>query len=182
MAEAIKHGVIADAGYFDSVAAVADRIDEIEVGGGLMLDLVARSIEIKADVVRRDEREMGLRKILNFGHTIGHAIEHMSGYSILHGEAVAVGMVLESRIAERLGVAESGTASRVESAVRACGLPASLPSRMSPNGVIEATHGDKKARGGKAEYALPARIGTMAAENHGWAVAVPDAIVREVLA
>ncbi len=93
MAEAIKHGVIADAGYLDSVAAVAERIDEIDVGGAQMLDLVARSIEIKADVVRRDERESGLRKILNFGHTIGHAIEHMSGYSILHGEAVAVGMV-----------------------------------------------------------------------------------------
>jgi 3-dehydroquinate synthase len=172
MAEAIKHGVIADAAYFDSVAAVAERIDEIDVGGARMLDLVARSIEIKADVVRRDEREMGLRKILNFGHTIGHAIEHMSGYSILHGEAVAVGMVLESRIAERLGVADSGTASRVESAVRAFGLPASLPSRMPATGVIEATHGDKKARGGEAEYALPTRIGTMAAENDGWAVAV----------
>jgi 3-dehydroquinate synthase len=182
LAEAIKHGVIADAGYFDTVAAVAAQIDEIDVAGAQMLDLVARSIEIKADVVRRDERESGLRKILNFGHTIGHAIEHMSGYSILHGEAVAVGMVLESRIAERLGVAESGTAARVESAVRAVGLPASLPSRMSGSGVIEATHGDKKARGGKAEYALPTRIGTMAAENDGWAVAVPDAIVREVLA
>ncbi len=182
MAEAIKHGVIADAGYLDSVAAVAERIDEIDVGGAQMLDLVARSIEIKADVVRRDERESGVRKILNFGHTIGHAIEHMSGYSMLHGEAVAVGMVVESRIAERLGVAESGTSSRVESVVRAFGLPASLPSRMSASGVIEATHGDKKARGGKAEYALPTRVGAMAAENDGWAVAVPDAIVREVLA
>ncbi|HEY2164580.1 MAG TPA: 3-dehydroquinate synthase [Gemmatimonadaceae bacterium] len=182
LAEAIKHGVIADAGYFDTVTAVAEQIDEIDVAGARMLDLVARSIEIKADVVRRDERETGLRKILNFGHTIGHAIEHMSGYTILHGEAVAVGMVFESRIAERLGVAESGTASRVESAVRAVGLPASLPSRMSGSGVVEATHGDKKARGGNAEYALPTRIGTMAAENDGWAVAVPDAIVREVLA
>jgi 3-dehydroquinate synthase len=182
MAEAIKHGVIADAAYFESVAAVAEQMDEIDVAGARMLDLVARSIEIKADVVRRDEREAGLRKILNFGHTIGHAIEHLSGYSILHGEAVAAGMVLESRIAERLGVAESGTTARVESVARAFGLPVSLPSRMSASGVIEATHGDKKARGGKAEYALPARIGTMAAENEGWAVAVPDAVVREALA
>jgi len=182
MAEAIKHGVIADASYFDSVAAVSDRIDEIDVAGPQMLDLVARSIEIKADVVARDERETGLRKILNFGHTLGHAIEHMSGYSILHGEAVAVGMVLESRIAERLGVAEPGTALRVESVVRAFGLPASIPERMSPDDVIEATHGDKKARGGKAQYALPAAVGMMAAENDGWSVAVPDAAVREALA
>jgi 3-dehydroquinate synthase len=182
MAEAIKHGVIADAAYFDSVGAVADRIDEIDVAGPRMLDLVARSVEIKADVVARDERETGLRKILNFGHTLGHAIEHMSGYSILHGEAVAAGMVLESRIAERLGLAEPGTSSRVESVVRAFGLPTSLPDRMAPSDVIEATRGDKKARRGKAEYALPSRIGTMAAENDGWAVAVPDAVVREALA
>ena len=182
MAEAIKHGVIADAAYFETVAAVADRIDEIAVAGQQMLDLVARSIEIKSDVVARDERELGVRKILNFGHTLGHAIEHMSGYSILHGEAVAVGMVLESRIAERLGLAEPGTASRVESVVRDFGLPTSKPERMSASDVIDATHGDKKARGGKAEYALPARIGTMAAENDGWAVAVPDAVVGEALA
>src|SRR5262249_21949725 len=102
--------------------------------------------------------------------------------SILHGEAVAAGMVLESRIAERLGLAESGTSSRVESVVRAFGLPSSLPERMSPSDVIEATRGDKKARGGRAEYALPSRIGMMAAESDGWAVAVPDAVVREALA
>jgi 3-dehydroquinate synthase len=182
MAEAIKHGVIADARYFDDVAAVAEDIGAIDVAGARMLELVARSIEIKADVVRRDERETGLRKVLNFGHTIGHAVEHASGYSILHGEAVAVGMVIESRIAERLGVAEPGTASRVQSVVREAGLPDSLPTRMSVSDIIEATHGDKKARAGRAEYALPARVGRMAAESDGWAVAVPDAVVREVLA
>ena len=182
MAEAIKHGVIADAGYVDGVSAVAARLDEIDVGGAEMLDLVARSIEIKADVVRRDERETGLRKILNFGHTIGHAVEHLSGYAVLHGEAVAIGMVVESRIAERLGVAKSGTASRVQSLVREAGLPDSLPTRMSAGQIITATHGDKKARAGRAEYALPARIGAMAGESDGWTVAVPDAIVREALA
>jgi 3-dehydroquinate synthase len=182
LAEAIKHGVIADAKYFDSVSAIAVRIGEIDVGGADMLDLVARSIEIKADVVRRDEREGGLRKILNFGHTIGHAVEHLSGYAVLHGEAIAIGMVVESRIAERLGVAESGTASRIRSLVREAGLPDSLPARMATDQIIAATRGDKKARAGRAEYALPARIGAMAGENDGWAVAVPDAIVREALA
>jgi 3-dehydroquinate synthase len=181
LAEAIKHGVLADAAYFDSVTAVAERIADVDVAGAEMLDLVARSIEIKASVVRRDERETGLRKILNFGHTIGHAVEHASGYSLLHGEAVAIGMVIESRLAEHVGVAEPGTASQVQSAVRRAGLPDSLPPHIAAADIVAATHGDKKARGGRAEYALPARIGAMAGENEGWAVAVPDAIVREVL-
>ncbi len=182
MAEAIKHGVIADASYFDGVAAVSARIGEVDVGGTSMLDLVARSIEIKADVVRRDERESGLRKTLNFGHTIGHAVEHLSGYSLLHGEAIAIGMVAESRIAEVLGIAAVGTASRIQSLVRAVGLPDSLPRGISTGDVITATHGDKKARAGRAEYALPARIGTMAGESEGWTVPVADSAVREALA
>jgi 3-dehydroquinate synthase len=182
MAEAIKHGVIADAKYFDDVASAAARIGEIEVAGSTMLALVARSIEIKADVVRRDERESGLRKTLNFGHTIGHAVEHLSGYSLLHGEAIAVGMVAESRIAERLGVAVPGTAERVQALVMQVGLPASLPSHISATDVVVATHGDKKARAGRAEYALPSRIGAMAGENDGWTVVVPDDVAREALA
>jgi 3-dehydroquinate synthase len=147
-----------------------------------MLDLVARSIEIKADVVRRDEREAGLRKTLNFGHTIGHAVEHLSGYSVLHGEAIAVGMVIESRIAELLGAATPGTASRIQSLVREFGLPDRVPARLSGDDVISSTHGDKKARAGRAEYALPARIGAMAGESDGWAVSVSDAVVRQALA
>src|SRR5262249_19081181 len=112
-AEALKHGVIADAAYFDDVAdnapaLLGDRSSAPE----LLEQVVARSVAIKADVVRRDEREGGVRKALNFGHTLGHAIELRSQYRMLHGEAVAVGMVLESRIAERLGVAESGTSDR----------------------------------------------------------------------
>src|SRR5438309_9453966 len=88
-----------------------------------MLDRVSRSIEIKASVVTRDERESGVRKTLNFGHTIGHAIELCTGYTVLHGEAVATGMVYESIVAERLGFAEEGTAERVRRAVLAGGLP-----------------------------------------------------------
>src|SRR5690242_21375717 len=79
--------------------------------------IVVRSVAIKSDVVKRDHREGGVRKTLNFGHTIGHAIEFRSSYQMLHGEAVAVGMVIESRVAEQLGVAEPGTSDRVRAAV-----------------------------------------------------------------
>ena len=182
MAEAIKHGVIADASYFESASAAAAAVQSVDVSGSVLLDLVARSVEIKADVVARDEREGGVRKTLNFGHTIGHAVELCSGYSLLHGYAVAIGMVYEAAIAERLGIAETGTASGVLSAVRAAGLPHARPSTVSVDDILAATRGDKKARGGHPEYALPRRIGQMAAAERAWAIPVSDDVVREALA
>ena len=182
LAEAIKHGVIADAAYFDDVAEAAPSIVSGSRQAAAALErVVVRSIAIKADVVRRDEREGGVRKTLNFGHTIGHAIELRSEYRMLHGEAVAVGMVLESRVAERLGVAEAGTSDRVRQAIERSGLPASRPANQTPDEILSATRGDKKARGGVVEYALPVRIGAMAGADQGWSVAVADDIVLEVL-
>jgi len=182
LAEAIKHGVIADADYFEEVAGAAPDI----VGGGraaaaAIERIVVRSIAIKADVVKRDEREGGLRKTLNFGHTIGHAIELRSDYRMRHGEAVAVGMVIESRVAERLGVAEPGTSDRVRAAIERTGLPATRPADQTPDSILSATRGDKKVRSGIVEYALPARIGAMAGADRGWGVPVSDDIVLEVL-
>lgn len=181
LAEAIKHGVIADEDYFEAVSRYAGRLSTVEVRSAAMLDLVTRSVEIKADVVGRDERENGVRKTLNFGHTIGHAVELCSDYTLLHGEAVAIGMVYESALAERVGVAERGTASRVRAAVRSAGLPDVCPSAMPSDAVICAARIDKKARAGNTEYALPARIGMMAAADCGWSVPVSEAVVREVL-
>jgi len=181
LAEAIKHGVIADAAYFDSVVGLAKTISRPDVGGDAMLELVARSVEIKADVVSRDEREAGARKTLNFGHTIGHAVERCTNYEVLHGNAVAIGMVYECDIAEQLGVAERGTAAAVREAVRAAGLPDARPSGVSASAVIAAARGDKKSRAGRAEYALPKRVGAMAGEESGWSVAVDESLVRQVL-
>jgi 3-dehydroquinate synthase len=181
LAEAIKHGVIADAAYLDDVEQVAATIDRLDVASDALLNLVARSIEIKADVVRRDEREGGVRKILNFGHTIGHAVELCSGYSLLHGNAVAIGMAYEGALAERLGVAEHGTSERVRHAVRVAGLPERRPPTMSADDIVRATRGDKKARAGRSEYALPNRIGEMSSAG-SWSVPVDDEIVREILA
>ncbi len=182
MAEAIKHGAIADANYFDAVESLAGSLHSLDVHSAAMLDLVARSVEIKAAVVSRDEREGGIRKTLNFGHTIGHAVELCSGFELLHGYAVAIGMVYESMLAERLGLAEPNTTKRLRSAVRAAGLPDARPSAMSIDAVIEATRCDKKARAGHAEFALPARIGAMAAAERGWSVPVSEDLVREILA
>ncbi len=184
LAEAIKHGVIADEAYFERVVADAEQIIASPCGAAIE-SLIVRSIEIKADVVLRDEHEGGLRKTLNFGHTLGHAIETASDYRVLHGEAIAIGMVLESELAERVGVAEEGTAARVREAVSRAGLPHTLPPELSgaaaADAVIALTRSDKKARGGVAGYALPTRIGAMAGANTGWVLGMDEAHVREIL-
>ena len=180
LAEAIKHGVIADERYFSSVVAFASTASLHQLDDAVV-ELVARSIEIKADLVRRDEREGGLRKTLNFGHTLGHAIERCTDYRMLHGEAIAIGMVLESRLAEHIRVAESGTADAVVDAVQRAGLPRAIPADVDAPAILRATRSDKKARAGKVEYALPRCIGTMAGGERGWAMPVPDDAVLRVL-
>ena len=181
-AEMIKHGVVADARYFDEVAAILPRLAADDTGIPTELTaLIARSVEIKAEVVAADEREQGRRRILNFGHTLGHAIETVSGYRLLHGEAVAIGMALESEIAERTGVAEAGTAMRIRAALTAGGLPVVVPLGIDPAAILAATRSDKKARGGRVEYALPAAVGRMAGAERGWGLAVEDVVVLDVL-
>lgn len=180
LAEAIKHGVIADAAYLGRLTADIPALLEAE--HATTLAAVARSVEIKSEVVRADAREAGVRKTLNFGHTIGHAIELASGYALLHGEAIAIGMVLEARLAERLGVAQQGLANELEFVLTRAGLPVSRPAALDPALILSATGADKKRRGGTAAYALPMRFGAMAGEADGWTVNVEDVLVREVLA
>ena len=181
LAEAIKHGVVADEAYFNVVSTMAAGIEGTDLAGDAMIDLVARSVEIKAAIVRRDEREGGIRKVLNFGHTIGHAVELLSGYTLLHGAAVAIGMCCESALAERLGVATAPISARIRSAVVAAGLSARVPGSIAVDEVIAATYSDKKARSGRAEYALPSRIGAMAGADRGWSIPVDDDTVRDVV-
>lgn len=177
LAEALKHGVIADATYF---ARIAEARESTARDDATLTDLVAESVRIKASVVARDERESGIRKVLNFGHTLGHAIETVSNYRLLHGEAVAIGMVLEGTLAERIGLAESGTAGAIRDALDAIGLPTNLPP-LDRDRILAATKSDKKSRAGRVEYALPLRIGGMAGEQNGWATPVDEANVAAVL-
>lgn len=180
MAEAIKHGVIADAEYFASIEADLPALLDGSATSA-MHDLIVRSIAIKAAVVQRDERESGPRKILNFGHTIGHAVEQLSGYSLLHGEAVAIGLVLEARVGERAGITAPGTADRIAGCVGRAGLPVQRPATIAAAEIVVATHGDKKARRGRVEYVLPARIGEMAGAASGHGVPLDDAFVIDAI-
>ncbi len=176
LAEAIKHGVIADPVYFGWIAANLRQILHADApDDATQMHLVRRSIEIKVQVVRQDEREGGLRKILNFGHTIAHAIEQVTAYGVSHGEAVAIGMVAEAVLAERLRLAERGLADAIATVCDAAGLPVRLPDGVSPAEIVTATRTDKKARAGQVEFALPRAMGEMAGSATRYGVRVSDA-------
>lgn len=185
LAESIKHGVVADADYFGELSNEAPRLAGNGTTGrdlGLLNRVIVKSVRLKADVVAADEREKGVRKTLNFGHTIGHAIELLSGFTMRHGEAVAVGMVLEARAGELTGHTEPGTAESIRTALLRAGLPVSRPAGPSAEEILDVMRGDKKSRAGAIEYAIPTRIGVMAAADSGYGVRLPDAAVAEVLA
>jgi 3-dehydroquinate synthase len=180
LAEAVKHGAIADADYLDWIEQSAQAL--LAGDTEALTRLIVRSVEIKADVVSADEMEAGRRKLLNFGHTLGHAVETLSAYALLHGEAVAIGMVEEARIGERCGVTASGTSSHLRRVLTRLGLPTSVPFGYDASGVIELTRSDKKARDGRVEYALIECVGAGSPGPHGrWAHPVADETVAEVL-
>jgi 3-dehydroquinate synthase len=178
LAEAVKHGAIRDTAYFrwivDRAAALLDGDAEE------MVHLVARSVEIKADVVSEDEREGGLRQILNFGHTLGHAIEADSGYGLPHGSAVALGMVLEARLGEAIGVTGPGTADEVAGALEAAGLPTRPVAPLDPERLFPFLLQDKKVREGSARFVLLREVGKVD-PGEGWSRTVDPEVVRGVI-
>lgn len=179
LAEAVKHGVILDADYF---ASLADATPCLTKDIAVLETVVRRSIALKAGVVSADEREGGRRQILNFGHTVGHAIESVSGYELLHGEAIAIGMTVESRIAEDAGIAERGISGRIAETLEACRLPVEMPTGIEPDRVINAMKHDKKVRGNRVRMSLPKKIGVMLQSADGaWTVEVEDELVRRAM-
>ena len=158
LAEVIKHGAILDADFFDWIEANIEPLiarDRHAIGYA-----IARSCEIKSDVVRKDEREGGLRAVLNFGHTFGHAIENGLGYGAwLHGEAVGCGMVMAADMSARLGLIEPAAVERVRALVRAAGLPAAAPD-LGEARWIELMEVDKKNEGGEIRFILLKPLGS----------------------
>jgi 3-dehydroquinate synthase len=176
MAEVVKCGVVADRALFQTLETQSPRQDP---------DLMSRIIEvccrIKVKVVVADPRETNRRKILNFGHTVGHALETLSRYRMAHGEAVSIGMVAEAAIASRAGLLSEQAGARIERLLRSIGLPTTLPVRVRPEDILQVAHRDKKTRQGRVTYALPARIGAMANIAGDYGIAVEDSLAAEVL-
>jgi 3-dehydroquinate synthase len=179
MAEVVKCGVIANGTLFHLVESKLRRIARRSP------DVMARIIEaccrIKVGVVAGDPRESNRRKILNFGHTIGHAIETLAGYRMAHGEAIAVGMVAEAHLASRVGLLSAQATRRIVDLLALLDLPTTLPPGIEIPAILEVAHRDKKARAGKVTYSLPVRIGAMANVDGDYAIPLDDRIAAEVL-
>ncbi|HEX8404506.1 MAG TPA: bifunctional shikimate kinase/3-dehydroquinate synthase AroKB [Duganella sp.] len=163
LAEVIKHGAIIDAAFFDWIEANMDKLMARDKGA--LAYAIARSCEIKADVVRQDEREGGLRAILNFGHTFGHAIENGMGYGVwLHGEAVGCGMVMAAELSLRMGLVDEATVARMRAVVAAAGLPVKAPD-LGAARWLELMEVDKKNEGGAIKFILLKPLGAPSITN-----------------
>ena len=157
MAEVIKYGSILDVKLFKYLEQNRSAI--LKKNQNILNKIIRRCCELKAYVVEKDEKETDLRRILNFGHTIGHAVESLSKYKLGHGECVAIGMAAEVNISVGLGLISKKEAQRLISLIKQYDLPAELPSGMSVSMILNATLLDKKAKQGKVGYTLLKKIG-----------------------
>jgi len=173
MAEVIKYGIIYDAGLFGFIEQHLEK--GLQGDAAVLAHLVARSCEIKADVVRQDENESGLRAILNFGHTLGHAIEAVAGYGeYLHGEAIAVGMVYAARLSARTTGLPASDVARIEKLFTRAGLPVAA-SALDWKQLRRAMSVDKKSSSGLPRFVLAREIGKVVFDH-----AVEEALLEEV--
>jgi 3-dehydroquinate synthase len=181
LAEAVKHGAIADARHFRWLveqAPVLTRRDPAALSA-----LIRHSVEIKAAVVGRDPDERGERAILNFGHTAGHALERLTGYAMPHGHAVSIGMVIAARLGESMGVTEAGTTDALREALDGFALPTRPPDDVAPADLAAAAVSDKKARAGTIRFSLLRRIGVAAqTPDAGWTFPVEASALAAALA
>lgn len=158
IAEIIKYGVIWDEELFEFLEKHRESILTLDLLP--LTHIIRRSCEIKAEVVSRDEREAGLRAILNYGHTIGHAIETETVYSrFLHGEAIAIGMNLEAWLSETMGFLGRKDALKIKAVIDSYGLPSELPADLNADKLISHMKLDKKVEAGEMKFILPEKIG-----------------------
>jgi 3-dehydroquinate synthase len=175
LAEVIKYGVIYDSELFAFLELNTEKI--LNLDNEAIMHIIKRSCEIKADIVSKDEREAGLRAVLNYGHTIGHAIETVTGYTrYLHGEGVAIGMYLEARLSQLLGLVGPDQVVRIKALLESYGLPSELPDDIDKNNVLLSMQLDKKTVAGKLKFILPEKMGTVRIETE-----IPEKAVIETL-
>lgn len=174
LAEIIKYGIISDADFFNYLDANADEILSLELSA--LTHIIVRSCEVKADIVSKDEKEQSLRIILNFGHTMAHAIESDTGYmKYNHGEAVAIGMYGAALLSHRLGLIEIELVEKVAAIIKKFHLPIKATD-CSVERMFKILFRDKKVENGKIKWVLMNSIGNVVVQNN-----VPDNLVREVL-
>jgi 3-dehydroquinate synthase len=185
MAEVIKYAIIGDKQLFDRLET-AKSLNQQDMDRDLMMTILSQSAQAKASIVSKDEHELtGLRATLNYGHTIGHAIENVTNYQINHGEAVGMGMVAAGQLAVKLGLWSKQAAQRQDAVIQQAGLSIELPAGLDLDRIIAALKSDKKVKAGKGVFILPTQIGATA--TVGYEVSNPtkdlvsDPLIKQVL-
>lgn len=174
-AEVIKHAVIRDPALFADLEQYAGELMRLEEP--LTGTIIGRAAAVKVAVVSADERESGERMILNYGHTLGHAIEAAVGYgTLLHGEAVAIGMMLAAQIAAAMGLFDPALVVRQQALLAAYGLPTNMPAGLDPEDLLARTLRDKKVQASRVRWILPTSIGAVVIRDD-----VPAELVRQVI-
>jgi 3-dehydroquinate synthase len=157
MAEVIKYAAILDQNLFSFL--LENHANIIHLKQASLIHIISRCCELKKMIIEKDERETGLRRVLNFGHTIGHAVESLSKYKLSHGEAISIGMAAEAKISTSLGLLKRSDMERLSSLLELYKLPTLIPPRMNLKKIIESTIHDKKVQQGEVHYTLLEQIG-----------------------
>ena len=176
LAEVVKYGFALDEAFFDFLEAHAAELIAPEIDPELFGYVIRRSCEIKAKIVVSDEKESGIRKYLNYGHTYGHAVELLSEFRLSHGEAVAVGMRLAAKLAVRTGRLAQTDADRQDALLDRLGLTAAIPEGISADRIVEAMRHDKKNTSGSFTLVLPTAVGAVECAEFA-----DDTVIRQVL-
>jgi len=173
MAEVIKSAVIGGEDFFRYIEENLEKIKSWDEAA--LEEIVFCSAQVKVSIVEKDEKDLGLRNVLNYGHTLGHAIESASDFRIKHGEAVAIGMLAAARISNKMGIFDRDGIVRLESIIARTGLPTKMPP-LEMEKIIQAMRHDKKIREGKLRFVLPRAIGNVFVTDE-----VNLSLVKEVL-
>jgi len=174
LTEIVKYGIIDDPQLFGTLETRADAIKNQDPD--LLTEIVTRSCTIKKGVIEIDETEQGIRRILNFGHTVGHAIETESSYAVPHGDAVSMGMAAETILSERMGYLSADERSRICALIGTLGLPQRIPPDLSPQGIAACMKGDKKKAGDVLNIVLLKKIGLPFVTH-----AVPEDLIMQTI-
>lgn len=180
LAETIKHACIADSEFFEFLSKNIDAVFEINES---VCDHIAEmNCKIKSSVVMKDERESGLREILNLGHTVGRAIETVSEYRLLHGQALAIGLMAEVKMAEKLGYCSGEDVSKMRTILLKAKLPVEIPEYIDREKLVKKLYTDKKVKNGKLRFVFQDGIGKIKEfENEQYAQPVSEELAREII-
>lgn len=179
LVESVKHAAIADADYFNFLETNIEAICNRDMN--ILEQIAYTNCRIKADVVQQDPTEKNMRRILNYGHTIGHAVESASQFDLLHGEAVAIGMIAAGKIEQVLGLVEDDRLDRIKGLLGKLGMPAVIPAHLKKDLLIELLRTDKKAVGKWPKFVLLKSLGTTLCKDGQWAHDVKQDIVEHCI-